>query len=53
MKQDGDALRAVYGSAADVHDILAGNVAAPREAGSFLARLGAAFPETGVAEPMR
>lgn len=53
VKQDGDALRAVYGPAADVHDILAGDVAAPKEAGSFLARLGAAFPEAGVAEPMR
>jgi len=53
VKQDGDAMRAVYGSAPDVHDILAGNVAAPREAGTFLARLGAAFPEPGVAEPMR
>ena len=53
MKQDGDALTAVYGSAADVHDILAGNVVAPREAGDFLARLAAAFPQVGVAEPMR
>jgi lipid-binding SYLF domain-containing protein len=53
VKQDGDAIKAVYGTAADVHDILAGDVAAPKEAGSFLARLGAAFPEVGVAEPMR
>lgn len=53
VKQDRDALEAVYGSAADVHQILAGDVTAPREAGSFLARLGAAFPDTGVAEPMR
>ncbi len=53
VKQDREALEAVYGSAADVHGILAGDVAVPREAGSFLARLGAAFPDTGVAEPMR
>jgi lipid-binding SYLF domain-containing protein len=53
VKQDRDALEAVYGATADVHEILAGSVAAPSEAGSFLARLGAAFPEPGVAEPMR
>lgn len=53
VKQDTDALRAVYGANADAHAILAGDVAVPAESGSFLARLGAAFPEPGVAEPMR
>lgn len=53
VEQDTDALQVLYGANADVHDILAGDVAPPREAGSFLARLGAAFPEPGVAEPMR
>ncbi|HEX8792411.1 MAG TPA: lipid-binding SYLF domain-containing protein [Polyangiaceae bacterium] len=53
VKQDGEALRALYGSSADVHDILAGEVAVPAEASRFLSRLGTAFPETGVAEPMR
>jgi lipid-binding SYLF domain-containing protein len=52
VKQDADALRAVYGSAG-VHDILAGDVVAPKEAGTFLERLGAAFPEAGAAERMR
>ncbi|HTQ44952.1 MAG TPA: lipid-binding SYLF domain-containing protein [Polyangiaceae bacterium] len=53
VKQNIEALRALYGSAADVHDILAGDVAVPKEAGGFLERLGAAFPGAGVAEPMR
>lgn len=54
VKQDADALRAVYGASADVHAILGGDVAPTSEAMSFLARLGAAFPaEGGVAERMR
>jgi len=52
VKQDREALAALYGAPGDVHGILAGNVAAPKEAGSFVARLAAAFPETGVATSM-
>jgi lipid-binding SYLF domain-containing protein len=44
VKQDGDALAALYGPSVDIHAILVGDVAAPREATAFLARLGAAFP---------
>jgi lipid-binding SYLF domain-containing protein len=44
VKQDAEALAAVYGASADVHAILAGGAAAPKEASAFLARLGAAFP---------
>jgi lipid-binding SYLF domain-containing protein len=45
VKQDGDAMRAVYGPDADAHAILAGDVVAPKEAAGFLTRLDAAFPE--------
>jgi lipid-binding SYLF domain-containing protein len=53
VNQDRGESRAVYGPGADVHGILAGDVIAPREAASFLARLGEAFPDAGVTEPMR
>jgi len=43
VKQDREALFATYGPSADVHAILMGNVAPPKEAAAFLTRLGAAF----------
>jgi SH3 domain-containing YSC84-like protein 1 len=44
VKQDVDALVATYGDNHDVHAILGGEVAAPKEASSFLTKLAAAFP---------
>jgi lipid-binding SYLF domain-containing protein len=44
MKQDPALSAAVYSGASDVHAILAGQVSSPREAGTFMAELGRAFP---------
>jgi lipid-binding SYLF domain-containing protein len=46
VKQDMDALTSTYGGSPDVHAILAGDVAAPREASALLSKLAAQFPET-------
>jgi lipid-binding SYLF domain-containing protein len=43
VKQDMDALVALYGPNPDVHAILAGDVPAPKEAKAFVASLGAEF----------
>lgn len=45
VKQDVDAIAATYGDAQDVHAILGGEVAAPKEAVAFLTKLAAQFPE--------
>jgi lipid-binding SYLF domain-containing protein len=45
VKQDESAVAALYGPAADIHAILAGEVAAPKEASPFLERIAAAFPD--------
>jgi lipid-binding SYLF domain-containing protein len=44
VKQDTDALAAMYGASSDVHSILDGEIAAPTEAAAFLEHLQAAFP---------
>lgn len=44
VKQDVDALVATYGETQDVHAILDGQVAAPKESSSFLNKLVAEFP---------
>lgn len=51
VKQDRDALIALYGPSADVHSILGGDVAAPKQTSAFLARLGEEFPYRHVARP--
>jgi len=43
VKQDMDALVAMYGANPDPHAILAGDIAIPRESGGFVAALGSAF----------
>jgi lipid-binding SYLF domain-containing protein len=45
VKQDESAVASLYGPAADSHAILAGEVAVPTEASSFLARIASAFPD--------
>jgi lipid-binding SYLF domain-containing protein len=45
VKQDADALTGVYGDGPDVHAILAGDIAAPKEASAFLAKLAVEFPQ--------
>jgi lipid-binding SYLF domain-containing protein len=45
VKQDEGAVAALYGPTADIHAILAGEVAAPKEARPFLERIAAAFPD--------
>jgi lipid-binding SYLF domain-containing protein len=46
VKQDESAVASLYGPTADSHAILAGEVPAPPEASSFLARIASAFPDT-------
>jgi SH3 domain-containing YSC84-like protein 1 len=44
VKQDSVALVGTYGDNRDIHAILSGEVAAPKEASSFLTKLSAGFP---------
>jgi SH3 domain-containing YSC84-like protein 1 len=44
VQQDQEALPAMYGPDADVPGILGGNIAAPKEAATFLSRVQATFP---------
>jgi lipid-binding SYLF domain-containing protein len=44
VKQDMDALVATYGESPDLHAILAGEVATPKEAAPFVTKLAAEFP---------
>jgi lipid-binding SYLF domain-containing protein len=53
VKQDWDALTAIYGDAVDVEAILGGNVAMPKEAVVFVERVAAAFPPPRVASANR
>ena len=49
VKEDGAAVVALYGEGADAEAIVAGRVASPAEAASFLARLMVAFPPARIA----
>jgi lipid-binding SYLF domain-containing protein len=51
VQQDADALMATYGPTPDVHAILAGDVARPREGAGFLARLSTEFPAASAVNP--
>ena len=50
IKQDTDALTGTYGDSPDVHAILAGQVATPKDASAFVTKLAAEFPQ-GAAAP--
>jgi lipid-binding SYLF domain-containing protein len=45
VRQDMEALMGTYGDSPDVHAILAGDVATPKEASAFVAKLAVEFPQ--------